>query len=134
MSGGMDRDKYSEPTVFPRSQMAGANGDTNPKKAFGIMKPSTFAIPGSAIFALGKVLAFGAKKYGLFNWRKDPVDYQTYYDAIMRHLDESKEGSDADPDTNEDPLAHIMACCAIVIDAKKHGCLVDNRPKEIPHG
>jgi hypothetical protein len=36
-------------------------------------------------------------------------------------------GEDIDPESGVSHLAHVMACCNIVLDAKEHGKLNDNR-------
>lgn len=112
-------------------------GDTNPKKRHGVIKASMSTTPKSALLYLGKVMNLGAEKYGPFNWRENHVDALTYIDAIQRHIDLWESGQDNDPPvgidgkkgSNVTHLAHIMACCAILIDAQENGALVDNRHK-----
>ena len=101
--------------------------DTNPKRAFGDAKPGVSNVPLVPLFELGEVMKNGAAKYGPFNWRKDPVSMSTYIDAIFRHWAQVSEGQDTDPDSDLAHLAHIMASCAIVLDAKAHGTLIDDR-------
>lgn len=74
-----------------------------------------------------RVLAGGAAKYGVRNWRKVSINASTYIGALRRHTDEWADGSDADKDSGEHPLAHIAATCNVVLDAIKHGTLVDDR-------
>lgn len=99
----------------------------DPKAAIGIKKPSTFAIPPSAIIQLGEAMRTGAEKYGTFNWRGTKIKSSVYYDAIMRHLMEWRDGEVADSESGLHPLAHVMANCAILIDAKDTDMLFDNR-------
>lgn len=73
------------------------------------------------------VLKGGADKYGIRNWTIDKILARTYIAAIRRHLKEWAEGVDVDKDSGQSPLNHIRACCAIVIDAEKHGTLIDDR-------
>jgi hypothetical protein len=101
--------------------------DDNPKTIFGLIKPSTRAIPPIAILRLGAVMEHGARKYGRFNWREHTVTVSVYTDAIMRHLMAYVDGEDLDPESGMDHLAHIMACCALVLDAKAMGKLNDDR-------
>jgi hypothetical protein len=101
--------------------------DDNPKTIFGLMKPSTRAIPPIALLHLGAVMESGARKYGRFNWREHTVTASVYTDAIMRHLLAYIDGQDADPESGLEHLAHIMACCALVLDAKAMGKLNDDR-------
>lgn len=102
--------------------------DTNPKTAYGLARPPMHNVPPVALLALGKVMEFGAKKYGPMNWRKDAVSASTYYDAMLRHIFQYWDGDDMDPETRREHLAHVMACCAIIIDADWCGKLIDDRP------
>lgn len=52
----------------------------------------------------------------------------TYLGAIRRHLDDFLEGENLAPDSGVHHLGHIAANCGILLDADKHGTLVDNRP------
>lgn len=111
--------------------------DNNPKTIYGVGKPSVSAIPPSAIVHLGTAMAHGEQKYGLFNYRDKTVSSSVYYNATFRHLLEWWDGNDIDtnidPVTGEDTgsgchhLAHVMACCAIILDAQGYGSLNDDR-------
>lgn len=102
---------------------------TNPKRAFGIRKPSPHFIPPIAIIEESVVMAMGAEKYGAWNWTQDSVDASTYYSAAMRHLMSWFAGENNDPETGVSHLAHVRACMAILLDALAIGNLVDDRPK-----
>lgn len=69
----------------------------------------------------------GADKYGIRNWRKDPIRASTYIAAIQRHLDAWAAGEDLDPDSGLPHLSHVRACCAVALDAKMHDTLTDDR-------
>ena len=69
----------------------------------------------------------GAGKYGPFNWRDNPVEAMTYIAAAKRHLGSFLEGEWLASDGVQH-LGHVMACCAIILDAKASGTLIDNRP------
>lgn len=102
----------------------------NPKTAAGARKPALISvIPTASLLHLGEVMKLGARKYGPFNWRETPVPAETYMDAAMRHLLSWQDGEDEDPESGMSHLAHVMACCAIIIDAAENGMLDDNRPK-----
>lgn len=102
----------------------------NPKKAFGSLKPCAHYAPMSVMPAVYRVFELGAKKYGLKNWRKQPVDVSTYYSAAHRHLLEFFEGGvDIDPESGQSHLAHVIACCMIVMDGMICGKLIDDRNK-----
>lgn len=85
-------------------------------------------VPYHGLAAVARVMASGAEKYGVKNWRVDDIRATTYIGAIARHaLLEWAEGVDADKDSGEHPLAHVAACCLIVMDALKRGTLIDDR-------
>ncbi len=102
---------------------------SNPKRAFGVKKPSAQFIPPVAIVEESVVMALGAAKYGAFNWQDDPVDATTYYSAAIRHLLQWFSGEDVDPESGASHLAHVRACMAILIDAQASDSLIDDRPK-----
>lgn len=103
----------------------------NPKEGVGSTKPSTVHVPSTALFALGEAHADGARKYGSHNWRDAGVRVSTYLEAIQRHLAAWKEGEEVASDSGVHHLAHVMACCAIVIDSQACGNLNDDRPTPI---
>lgn len=76
---------------------------------------------------LAHVLAHGADKYGVRNWRTQPIEARTYVGAMRRHLDAWADGQNDDPDSGEAHLVHLAACCMVVLDAAAHGTLTDNR-------
>lgn len=102
--------------------------DDNPKTAFGVKKWSLADVPVIALYWLGKVCKNGAAKYGRMNWRQNSVTASIYYDAAQRHLMAWYDGEHRDAESGCHPLAHVMACCAIIIDAEQHQCLNDDRP------
>jgi hypothetical protein len=66
------------------------------------------------------------------NWRERDVSSSVYYDAAFRHLMSWWDGEDRAPDSKVHHLAHVMACCAILIDAEINGNLHDDRPTPGP--
>ena len=102
---------------------------TNPKAAFGAAKAPFFGIPSSALIWLGNVMGGGGYKYGLFNYRKTRIAVSTYNDAITRHLYLYMDGEDTDPESGAPHLAHVMACCALLMDAQMSGKCDDDRSK-----
>jgi hypothetical protein len=103
--------------------------DDNPKTILGLKKPSFHAIPASALIELGKGMANGEFKYGLYNYRDKTVSASIYFDAMQRHLWDWWDGRDFSNDTNPPVhhLGHVMACAAIVLDAASVGKLNDDR-------
>ena len=102
----------------------------NPKKQYGMAKPSVCFVPPSAIVHLSLAMAEGSAKYGFFNWRDTHVDATTYYSAAMRHWMLFFSGEDYDPKTGIHHLAYAMACAAILLDAQGGGTLEDDRPRQ----
>jgi hypothetical protein len=101
----------------------------NPKDKIGAKKVSTWVIPTAAIYHLATALMDGARKYGAYNWRDEPVQCSIYLDAMQRHKDLYAAGQDKAADSKVKHLAHVMGCCAILIDAELHGKLIDDRRK-----
>lgn len=117
------QDEWEDETI------ATAYPDDNPKTAYGEAKPKLSDTPTIGIQFLGQVHTNGANKYGRFNWREHQVSATVYYDAAQRHLMAWFNGEDFDPESGLPHLAHVMACCNILLDAERHKKLNDNRPK-----
>lgn len=100
----------------------------NPKAIYGRSKPSLALFPSAALIECAGVFQSGADKYGLANWRKDPVEAMTYANAAMRHLYKWIDGQALDEESGCHELAHAIACLAIVIDAEAVMKLIDDRP------
>jgi hypothetical protein len=118
-------DLVSHPEIPPAQATGYVDG--NPKTAAGSRKPPLGAIPGPAILALGLAMADGERKYGLTNWREFPVTSSTYLNAARRHLLEFVDGETYDRESGIIQLGHVMACCAIIIDAMAQGTITDDR-------
>lgn len=102
----------------------------DPKKTAGDKKDPLHLFPTVAFRAVCRVLALGARKYGVYNWREsDGVKASTYTAAIMRHLTQFMDGEDVDAESGESHLAHIQATCCILQDAERVGKLIDDRVK-----
>lgn len=136
----MDEDlpPLAEPPLWPqngdpmghlRAPRAPAPVKENPKAAVGRQKSRQFFTPPSFRILVGAALELGAKKYGPFNWRKDPVRASDYLDPLLRHIESWSDGEDLDPESKIIHLAHAAACCAILIDAELCGTLIDDREK-----
>lgn len=107
--------------------------DNNPKTRFGVTKPGIADIPMSAIFMLGLAMRDGKEKYGRTNWRENKVTASIYLDAAFRHLASWWEREEVASDSLVHHLGHVMACCAILIDAQTTDNLIDDRPS-VPGG
>lgn len=107
--------------------------DGNPKTLMGAKKPDLSVVPPVAFLHVATAMMNGADKYGPFNWRDIPISSRPYITAALRHLLAYLDGEDYSADTVEagvpvHHLAHVMACCAILLDAEACGTLNDNRP------
>ncbi|WP_188851857.1 dATP/dGTP diphosphohydrolase domain-containing protein [Aureimonas glaciei] len=115
-------------------QAAAQTGTADPKAVAATSKvPSDLhVLPPTAVAWCVEALRNGAidKGYGVRNWRdqvRPGIEMTTYLDAIGRHLMQIQEGEDFASDSHILHLAHVMAGCAILIDARACGTLIDNR-------
>lgn len=111
--------------------MTDATKASNPKDAIGDKKiPLHLLSPiASAYWAVAQFV--GQIKYGAWNWRKAGVRSSVYIAAMKRHIDAYTSGEEVDPIDKTPHLGHIMACAAILIDAKAAGKLTDDRPPSV---
>lgn len=73
----------------------------------------------------------GYIKYGAWNWRAAGIRSSIYLSAMQRHMDAYMSGEEKDPVDGTDHLGNIMACAAIIIDAREAGKLTDDRPPRV---
>ena len=99
----------------------------DPKGAVGALKAPLHLNPPAGSEEQAKAHRLGAEKYGPFNWRQNKVELLTYIAALKRHIDRIMDGEDIDPESGAHHLGHVMAGSAIVLDAQRHGMLIDNR-------
>lgn len=104
---------------------------SNPKQQYGDLKLKHQLVPAAAMNAIARGLEEGAKKYGPYNWRDQPVELMTYVGATLRHLFAWIEGEEIDPDSKagKHHLDGAIADLAIIIDAIKADTFIDNRPR-----
>lgn len=106
--------------------------DNNPKTQYGVKKPPLALIPSPALIHLAMAMGLGASKYGPYNWRENNVSSSVYVNAAERHLRAWLDGEDDEPESGASHLGHVMACCAILLDAMAVGNLNDDRPPPAP--
>ncbi len=106
--------------------------DTNPKDAAGVLKVPLGLFPAAGTIYGALAFRDGAARYGAYNWREKKVRMTVYLDAIERHLLALRDGQDVAEDSGIPHLGHIIACAAILADAKEGGFLVDDRPRPGP--
>lgn len=100
----------------------------NPKDAIGATKVPVHLWPAEAT-ALGSLgMLEGMLKYGQNNFiAGDGVIASIYVDAAMRHLMAWFAGEDAAHDTGTPHLGNALATIAILVKARAHGKLIDDR-------
>lgn len=109
-------------------------GDTrvdtgNPKDLIGDTKPDLSLVPQTFNLMVSQAMMDGARKYGPYNWRDNPVRNRVYIAAAMRHLAQYLDGEDLDPTSGVYHIGHAGACLAIIADALTVGNLIDDRPR-----
>lgn len=69
-------------------------------------------IPPEFLWATGRGLTYGAKKYAAGNWSTgDGFEWSRLYGALQRHLVAWAGGQDVDPESGNHHLDH--ACCML---------------------
>ena len=82
-------------------------------------KPLMGAVPPNAMFAVARVLTFGAEKYGRDNWRQVESAETRYLDAALRHLNAYQRGEVADPESGESHLAHALCSLMFMLELQE---------------
>lgn len=68
-----------------------------------------------------RVLMFGAKKYGEFNWVKVERARERYFNAAIRHLTAWYRGERNDAESGLHHLAHAACCVLFLLEAELRG-------------
>jgi hypothetical protein len=93
-------------------------------------KPKMGLCPPNAIFAMARAFTYGALKYDDFNYKKGKgLDWNRYYDALLRHLFAWIGGEECDKESGLSHLDHVLSCAAMLTDAQESNIGVDNRFK-----
>jgi hypothetical protein len=101
---------------------------TDAKETAGYKKPQLHQITPAAQEEEALALEHGANKYGERNWLQgDGINMSPYLSAMKRHIDAILDGEDIDPESGVHHLGHIRAGAGILLDARRHGKLIDNR-------
>jgi len=104
---------------------------TNPKDAVADTRIPLWLLSPVAKMHWALAQFAGLLKYGAFNWRAAGVRSSVYMSAMQRHMDAYASGEEFDPVDGTHHLGNIMACCAILLDAKEVGKLIDDRPPSV---
>jgi hypothetical protein len=79
-----------------------------------------------AIEQLGRVLTFGANKYGVKNWTKG-IAYSRLVGAALRHLMSFLAGHETDVESGLPHLAHCMCCIMFLLGMSQIHPELDDR-------
>ena len=112
---------------FTHIKTPSEDGTGNPKARIGALKVPLHLVPPALSIGAAMALKDGAAKYGPYNWRAEPINISTYIGAIQRHMLAYQDGEDVAEDSGVDHLGHVAACCALLMDSKAHGSLIDDR-------
>jgi len=97
-------------------------------KKFDSGKPPVSIIPWVALQLEAEVFAFGANKYGKFNFR-DGFNQSRLIDACLRHILAYSWGEDIDPESGLNHLGHARCCLSMLLQNIEDGTSVDDRPE-----
>jgi hypothetical protein len=89
-------------------------------------KPRMELVSPVAMFALARVLTFGAKKYAARNWERG-FAWTRAIAAILRHTFAYLMGETLDPETGESHMAHVMCEAMFLVHFEKHHPQFDDR-------
>lgn len=103
----------------------------NPKDEIGVKKVSLDLVPDSGVIHAAMAFKEGARKYGAFNWRSNPVQNDIYVAAARRHIAQYFNGENIDVASGVHNLGCAIACLMIILDSEEKGNIIDNRPAGI---
>ncbi len=92
-----------------------------PGRKFDTEKPRWDLLPLDVLEPMIRVLGFGARKYGVENWKQLSDGRRRYYAALMRHLKAWQAGERADPESGESHLAHALCCLVFLSWSERQG-------------
>jgi len=72
-------------------------------------------VPTSMLYAVARVMEYGAQKYEKDNWRRG-MKWSVPYACAMRHLLKWFEGEEKDEESGENHLHHVMCNIAMLIE------------------
>lgn len=110
-----------------KSKAKATRDSANPKDSLGALKVPLGETCGVAEIWWALAQADGMYKYGTKNWRNKKVKISVYLEAARRHTMLMIAGEDIDPLSKVPHAGHVMACMAIIEDARAAGCLIDDR-------
>lgn len=115
------------PPVIVKMKPSSKATSDNPKNIAAKVRIDTTLVPAIAIAHCADAMMDGADKYDPYNWRAKQIACRAYVAAAKRHLDAWMEGEECAKDSGTHHLGHVMATCAILLDAQEHGIMIDDR-------
>jgi hypothetical protein len=111
-----------EKTMFPQVCATGACWvPPTPARKDDAGKPDMSLVTYSMVEPAAKILKFGEKKYGRFNFRNpNPGFEQRLVAGILRHLLQHTDGQELDTESGEPHLAHALASLMLIFDRRAH--------------
>jgi hypothetical protein len=108
-------------------------GRTNPKDQIADGKVPLWLLSpiAEAHWALAQYA--GMLKYGAWNWRVAGVRMSVYISAMKRHMAALLSGEEFDPVDGTRHEGNIMACAAIILEARLIGKLINDMPPLASH-
>jgi hypothetical protein len=118
----------SEPsgTPSPPTTPSSASSSSLATK-FDAGKAEIHLVPPELIHAVARILMFGKKKYGAWNWQKG-LPLTKVYDAAQRHLLAWMGGQTYDCESGESHVAHAACNLAFLLWFAAHKPELDDRP------
>jgi hypothetical protein len=95
-------------------------------KHFDEGKPPLDQLPFKALSQVAHVMAFGAKKYGRYNWRAGQA-WTKYAASTLRHTFAWIYGEDTDPESGFSHLAHAVCNLIFLMEWQRTGVGEDDR-------
>ena len=93
-------------------------------------KPPLAILPRAGLEGVAQVMAFGAKKYDLHNWRKGSSDIE-FLNSTVRHIYKYLDGEDLDDESGLHHLAHATCDLMFILQWIADGILEDKRYKRV---
>ena len=91
-------------------------------------KPPLGLIPRRALEEEARVLNFGRRKYGPWNWVRG-MEWSRLIDAGLRHIAAFADGENVDQESGLSHLAHARACLGFLLDYEREHPELDDRRK-----
>jgi len=92
-------------------------------------KPRMELLPAESLEEIAKVFAFGAVKYGDWNWRGG-IEISRLSGAVLRHIFAFLRGETNDPESNLPHVAHAGAGILMILATMKNHSDMDDRYKD----